>query len=125
MYRLAILTHLRRRFPIQVLREAIIADLVNVYELLDSPFINSEGRFQWLELARTPMVSTLARYSTPAVDQAVISAASGDRLKTVTELLGTNAHDNNGLERAEARAPLGLPVSRGLRLAHLQHLNVL
>ena len=113
MYRLAILTRLRRRIPIQIAKEAISPDLAYVNELPDSPFIDSEGRFQWLELARPPLISTLARYCTPAVHPSVIGAASGNRLKVVTELLDTNANDNNRLERAEAMYLLACQCREG------------
>ena len=116
MYRLAILTRLRRRFPIQIAKEAISSHLVNGIDLPESPFIDNEGKFQWRELDQTPLMSTLARYCTPAVHPAVMGAASGDRLKIVTELLGTNANDNNRLGRAEAMHRLACRCREGYAL---------
>jgi hypothetical protein len=102
MYRLTILTRLRRRFPIQIAKEAITTHLVNGIDLPESPFIDSEGKFLWCELDQTPLMPTLARYCTPPVHPAAMGAASGDRRKIITELLDMSSNDNNKLERAEA-----------------------
>ena len=57
MYRLAILTRLRRRFPIQIAKEAISSRLSNGIDLPASPFIDSEGRFLSDDPELTQMVS--------------------------------------------------------------------
>lgn len=102
MYRLAILIRLRRRFPIQIAKEATTTHLVNGIDLPESPFIDSEGKFQYCELDQTPLMPTLARNCTLAEHPGAMGAVSGDCRKIITELLGMNSNDNNKLERDDA-----------------------
>ena len=124
MYRLAVLTRLRRRFPIQIATEAITIHLVNGFDLPESPFIDNEGKFQCRELDRTQLMYGLAGYCSPAVHPAVMDVASEELLEIIAELLGTSVDDNNMLKRAETKALSGLAVSRELRPAHLRHITM-
>lgn len=87
MYRLPILTRLRRQCPIVVVREPSDRPPSGSDALPSSPFLDDDGSLQWSVLTDTHTVSEIARYCSPAVHPAAFQVAAGAYLQIFEDLL--------------------------------------
>ena len=101
MYRLPVLTRLRRRSPIMIKPLVTDPSLSGADELPESPFVDSDGTLQWEAITKKPSAAVIDRYAGPSAHPAALQASSGHYLGIIERL---TSHPNDGsadLDRAE------------------------
>lgn len=101
MYRLPVLTRLRRHVPITIKPLVTDPSLSGADVLPESPFVDADGVLHWEAITKKPSAAVIDRYAGPSAHPAALQASSGHYLGIIERL---TSHPNDGstdLDRAE------------------------
>ncbi len=101
MYRLPVLTRLRRRLPIVVKSMISASSLSGADVRPESPFVDADGCLQWEAITKKPSAAVIDRYAGPSAHPAALQASAGRYLQIIEGLVSHPSHDSTDLDRAE------------------------